>query len=108
MVRLIFIYGDAGYPDYNRTDPASGQSIPPYCQSGPDCTYQRYLDAGRGAELESAGVTTADEFGRFVLAEQVQAGALLFGLAMAGAAFAGAFQALRPTGRTVDLAPAES
>ena len=107
-VRLIFIYGDSGYPNYNRTDPTTGQSIPPYCQPGPDCTYQRYLDAGRGAELEAGGVTTSEEFGRFILAEQVQAGALLFGLTMAGAAIAGTFQALRPTGRetATEIVPA--
>jgi hypothetical protein len=98
VVRLIFIYGDSGYPNYNRTDPTTGQSIPPYCQPGPACTYQRYLDAGRGAELEAGGVTTPAEFGSFILAEQVQAGMLLFGLTMAGAALAGTFQALRPTG----------
>ena len=105
VVRLIFIYGDSGYPNYNRTDPTTGQSLPPYCQPGPDCTYQRYLEAGRGAELESAGVTTSAEFGAFILAEQAQAGLMLFALTMAGAALAGTFQALRPATPAADLAP---
>jgi hypothetical protein len=101
LVRFIFIYGDSGYPNYNRTDPTTGQSIPPYCQPGPDCTYQRYLDAGRGAELAAGGVSTSEDFGRFILAEQVQAGVLLFGLTIAGAAIAGTFQALRPAASSV-------
>ncbi len=95
-VRLLFIYADTGYPDYNRTD-KTGQAIPPFCVMGPDCTYQRYVsDPGRKADLERAGVIDAPSFGRFILGEQVGGGVFLFGLTVAGAAAAGAWRALAP------------
>jgi hypothetical protein len=100
-VRLLFIYADTGYPDYNRTDPITGQAIPPFCVTGPDCTYQRYvadpaLGPGRKADLERAGVLDSASFGRFVLGEHVGGGVFLFGLTLAGAAAAGAWRALAP------------
>src|SRR5262249_47320301 len=56
LLRLVFIYGDTGYPDFNRTDD-NGQPTGVQCATGPDCTYQRYIAAGRGDELAAAGVT---------------------------------------------------
>lgn len=97
-IRLVFIYGDTGYPDFNRVDPVTRQPIPPICATGPDCTYQRYLAAGRGPELEAAGVTEAESFGRYILAEQVSFGGLLLGLTVTGAAIAGGWRAARPSG----------
>ena len=70
LIKAIFFYADSGYPDFNRAD-ANGNAIPPYCQSGPDCTYQRYLAAGRGPDLVAAGVTDAASFTSFYWAEQV-------------------------------------
>ena len=70
LIKAIFFYADSGYPDFNRAD-ANGNPIPPYCQSGPDCTYQRYLAAGRGPDLVAAGVTDAASFTSFYWAEQV-------------------------------------
>lgn len=98
-IRLLFIYADTGYPDFNRTDPATGLSIPPFCVTGPDCTYQRYLAAGRAADLEAAGVVDSGSFARFILAEQVGGGVLLFGLTLGGAAIAGAWRSLAPMPR---------
>lgn len=98
-IRLLFIYADTGYPDFNRTDPATGLSIPPSCVTGPDCTYQRYLAAGRAADLEAAGVIDSGSFARFILAEQVGGGVLLFGLTLGGAAIAGAWRSLAPMPR---------
>jgi len=98
-VRLLFIYADTGYPDYNRTDPKTGESIPPYCVTGPACTYERYLSAGRAPELERAGITDADSFARSILSEQIGGGAILFGLTLGGAAIAGGWRALAPVRR---------
>jgi hypothetical protein len=98
-IRLLFVYADTGYPDYNRTDPATGQLIPPLCETGPDCTYQRYLAAGRSADLQAAGVTDSASFARFIVAEQIGGGVLLFGLTLGGAAVAGAWRSLAPTPR---------
>lgn len=96
FVRLLFVFADTGNPDFNRTDPTTGQPIPPYCQTGPDCTYQRYVKAGYAADLTAVGVNDADSFGRFILAEQAGAGLALFGLVLGGAAAAGAWQAVKP------------
>ena len=36
-MKAIFFFADYGYPDFNRAD-ANGNPLPPYCQSGPDCS----------------------------------------------------------------------
>ena len=100
-VRLLFIYADNGYPDFN-TVPQPSQTPSPTCATGPPCTYLRYLQEGKGPELQNAGVASADDFGSFILAEQVNGGLILFVLTLAGGAIAGVFQAVRPVaGREV-------
>lgn len=94
-VRLLFVYADTGYPDFNVAATPT-QTASPTCTAGPDCTYQRYLKAGKGSELDAAGVTNGAEFGQFVLSETLAAGAILFGLTVGGAAIAGLWQAIRP------------
>jgi hypothetical protein len=69
LIKAIFFYGDSGFPDFNRAD-ADGNPIPPYCQPGADCVYQRYLAAGRGADLASAGVSDVSAFTGFYWSEQ--------------------------------------
>ncbi len=64
VIRLVFLYGDSGFPIFNRTDPVTHQPIPPYCQSGPDCTYRRLLalegaEGGTPGVLASLGITDA-------------------------------------------------
>jgi len=98
-IRLVFVYGDSGYPDFNRVDPPTRQPIPPYCATGPDCTYRRYLAAGREPELRAVGVTDAASFERYILGEQLGFGGLLIALTVSGAAVAGAW-------RTVNRPPA--
>ena len=83
-VRLLFVFADDGYPDFNR----AGQES---CSIGPDCTYRRYLRAGRGAELESLGVRDAPTFERYALREQVNGTLGLIALTLVGAAVGGAF-----------------
>jgi hypothetical protein len=107
-IRLLFIYADNGYPDFNVAPqptatvapgqtPAPSATPAPTCDPGPACTYLRYLEQGKGAELQNAGVTNADEFGRFIVAEQLNGGLILFALVIAGGVIAGAWQAVRPT-----------
>ena len=55
LVHTFFFFGDTGYPDFNKVD-ADGRAIPPFCQTGADCVYQRYLALGRGPELAAVGV----------------------------------------------------
>jgi hypothetical protein len=95
FVRLLFIYADTGYPDFNVAATPT-QTASPTCTTGPDCTYQRYLKEGKGPEFEAAGITNSEEFGKFVVSETLSAGAILFVLTLGGAALAGAWQAIRP------------
>ena len=71
LVKVIFFYADSGYPDFNRIDQGTGQPIPPYCQTGADCVYSRYLLAGKGSDLAAAGVTDAASFTAVYWREQL-------------------------------------
>jgi hypothetical protein len=83
LVKVIFFYGDTGYPDFNRAD-ADGNRIPPACQSGADCVYQRYLAIGRGPAFEAAGVTDVASFSALYWREQAASAGLLFVLSVGG------------------------
>ncbi len=78
-LRLLFVYADTGYPDFNL--PAT-----PTCATGPHCTYQRYVKAGRAEELGRLGVTDEATFERYVLREQLNGAATLIVLTLSGAA----------------------
>jgi len=87
-VKALFFFADTGYPDFNRVD-QQGQSIPPYCQSGAPCVYARYLAAGRGPALESAGVTEVGSFTTLYWEQQLATAGLLLGLSVGAAALGG-------------------
>ena len=106
-IRLVFVYGDSGYPDFNRLDPVTREPIPPYCAIGPDCTYQRYLAAGRQAELQAVGATDARTFEHYILAEQFAYGGLMVGLTVAGAGLAGAWRGLNRPPRSGEAGVAD-
>jgi hypothetical protein len=76
-VKALFFSADNGY-----RDPGLGGQI--NCQPGAECVYQRYLDAGRGQDLEAAGVTDAASFSRFYWSQQLATAGLLFGVTTAG------------------------
>jgi len=80
-VRLVFVYADSGYRD-------GPQGGPLACRTGPECSYQRYQGAGKGPELERAGVADAAAFERLVLQEQLN-GALTMVTLVIGGAIAG-------------------
>ncbi len=64
---------------------------------GPDCVYQRYLKAGRGPELEAAGITDVDAFTRFYWSEQIgTAMTLLFITTVGGLGGAALYGVFRP------------
>jgi hypothetical protein len=92
VLRLLFIYADNGYPEFNRTD-SRGAPIAATCQAGPACTYARYVSAGRTDELAAAGVTDAATFERYVLGEQANGALLLTLVTLAGALVGGAIAA---------------
>ncbi|MET1231297.1 MAG: hypothetical protein ABWY52_00435 [Candidatus Limnocylindrales bacterium] len=81
-IRLVFVYADAGYRD-------GTQGGPLVCTTGPQCTYQRYLESGRGSELAAAGVTDSDSFERFVLQEQLNGALTIIALVTGGALVGG-------------------
>ena len=76
VVKTIFFFGDTGYPDFNRAD-RDGRSIPPYCQTGGDCVYHRYVALGRSAELQAAGAIDGTSFGALYWGQQFTVGGAL-------------------------------
>ena len=78
-VKALFFFADNGY-----RDPGLGGSLS--CSSGPDCVYQRYLDLGRGPDLEAAGVTDVESFTSFYWSQQFQAAGLILVLTTVGGA----------------------
>jgi hypothetical protein len=78
LIRLLFMYADSGYGG----GPGQGQLR---CTTGPDCSYQRYVTAGRAEELRAAGVVDAATFERYFLGEQGRFALVLVGVSLAGA-----------------------
>ena len=68
-VKALFFFADNGYPDFNRAD-KDRNLIPPYCQSGAECVYSRYLADGRGPAFSTAGVTDVASFTAFYWSQQ--------------------------------------
>ncbi len=96
LIKAIFFFADGGYPDFNRVDQA-GTAIPPSCQSGADCVYQRYVAAGRSADLAAAGVTDADSFSSFYWREQFGSAVTIVLLTtLSGLGGAGLYWVFRP------------
>jgi hypothetical protein len=95
-IKAIFFFADGGYPDFNRTDDA-GKPIPPFCVSGADCVYQRYVAAGRGPDLAAAGVTDASSFTGFYWSEQFGSAVTIVVLTtISGTGGAGLYWVFRP------------
>ena len=106
LIKVIFFFADSGYPDFNRVD-ADRQPIPPYCDSGGDCVYQRYLTAGRGPELEAAGIVDVASFTSFYWSEQLSsAGTILVLSGLGGLGGAGLYGVFRPKPTARGVAPA--
>ncbi|MFL5725137.1 MAG: hypothetical protein ACJ76W_11725 [Chloroflexota bacterium] len=100
--KALFFFADNGYPDFNRVDPATGQTMPPSCESGAGCVYARYVAAGNGDELASAGVTDAASFTSFYWAQQASTALTLIVLTEAGALIGGlAYGFTRPKTRSL-------
>lgn len=76
-VKALFFYADNGY-----RDPGLGGSLT--CAPGAECVYARYLDLGRGVDLEAAGVTDATTFTSFYWSQQGSAAALIIVLTAVG------------------------
>jgi hypothetical protein len=87
-LRLLFIYADSGY----RPEPMGGQLD---CVTGPDCTYARLLDDGRGPDLSAGGITDGAAFEAAVWRWQGETLLILTVLSVAGAIGAATVRAVR-------------
>lgn len=106
LIKAIFFFADTGYPDFNRVDDAN-QSIPPYCSTGADCVYQRYVAAGREADLAAAGVVDGATFTGFYWGEQLStAGTIVLLTVLGGAGGAALYGLSRPKPREAGATPA--
>lgn len=76
--KWIFFSADNGY-----RSAADGGSIVG-CETGAGCVYARYLEAGKGPELEAAGVTNVDDFAAFYWREQLGTAGTVFVLGLLG------------------------
>ena len=85
VIKVLFFFGDSGYPDFNRVDPDTHKVVPPLCDTGAGCVYARYLAQGSGPELAAAGIGDADAFGGFYWGQQLSAAATVLVLTLSGA-----------------------
>jgi hypothetical protein len=110
-VKALFFFADNGYPDFNRVDAATGEPIPPFCDSGAGCVYARYVADGSGDELAGVGVTDAASFTSFYWSQQASSALTIVALTMAGALVGGVAYGLtrpkpRPAASSIDGARA--
>ena len=89
LLRLLFIFVDTG------TLP-TGATLT--CQTGPDCTYQRYVQLGEKDQLAAAGIVDGPSFGAAALREQLNGGVILVLLTTGGALVAAGFRSVRKPG----------
>lgn len=87
-LRLLFIYADSGY----RPEPLGGQIE---CDTGPACTYARFIDDGSTADLEADGITDAADFESAVWRWQGESVLIITLTTLAGALGAAAVRAVR-------------
>ncbi len=87
LIRLLFVFADTGtMPD--------GTTLA--CQTGPDCTYQRYAsDPEFADDLVAAGISDGDTLASAVISDQLNGGLLITLSVMAGAVVAAGVRALR-------------
>ncbi|MEO7119016.1 MAG: hypothetical protein ABIZ34_08605, partial [Candidatus Limnocylindrales bacterium] len=104
LVRLLFVFADTGYPQFNRHD-ENGNLIGQACATGPECTYLRYVaDAVQAEKLAVAGITDGASFGAAVIREQIGGGASLILLTMGGALVGGGLRSARSAPKSREVA----
>lgn len=91
LTKWIFFTADNGYRRESEGGAIAG------CEAGAGCVYARYLDAGKGPDLEAAGITNVDEFTAFYWGEQLStAGTVLVLGVLGGLGGAAIFWVARP------------
>jgi hypothetical protein len=105
VVKALFFFADSGYPSFNQVDPATGEPVPPYCETGAGCVYARYLEAGNGDELAGLGVADTASFTSFYWSQQASTALSLIVLTEAGALLGGvAYGLTRPKAKPTQAA----
>jgi hypothetical protein len=105
-VKALFFFADNGFPDFNQVDQKTGAAIPPSCDPGADCVYERYVRAGHGAELAAAGITDASSFTGFYWGQQASSAGTVLVLTVLGGLGGGAlYGAFRPKRATAAAQP---
>jgi len=87
-LRLLFIYADSGY----RPETMGGQLE---CNTGPECTYIRFLDDGNEEALVADGITDAASFESAVWRWQGETVLMLTLMTLGGALGAATWRAVR-------------
>lgn len=99
-LRLLFVYADSGY----RPEPQGGQLA---CETGPGCTYLRFVEEGFGDELEADGIRDAATFESAVWRWQGETFLILTVATLSGALGAAVVRAARsPPHMATGVAPA--
>jgi hypothetical protein len=88
-LRLLFIYADSGY----RPETMGGQLE---CSTGPECTYERFLDDGHEQDLINDGITDAASFESAVWRWQGETTLMLLVMTLGGSLVPAAWRAWRP------------
>jgi hypothetical protein len=102
-LRLLFIYADSGY----RPETMGGQLD---CSTGPECTYQRFIDDGNEADLVADGITDSASFESAVWRWQGETTLMLLVMTLGGSLIPTAWRAYRtpPTDEEIAARIAES
>jgi hypothetical protein len=94
LLRIVFIYGDTGaLPD--------GTSLS--CRTGPDCIYQRYVQAGQAEDLAAAGIVDGKSLETAAWRELAVTGSGLVVLTLIGGIVGGAARSFSSPPKSVPL-----
>ena len=88
-LRLLFVYADSGFSPEGQL---GGQLV---CDTGPACTYMRFLERGDGPDLAADGITDAASFEAAVWTWQLVGGAWIIGMNVGGALIAAGVRSVR-------------
>jgi hypothetical protein len=88
-LRLLFVYADSGFSPEGQL---GGQLV---CDTGPACTYMRYIERGDGPDLAENGITDAASFEAAVWTWQLVGGAAIIGMNVGGALMAAGVRSVR-------------
>jgi hypothetical protein len=96
-LRLLFVYADSGFSPEGQL---GGQLE---CNTGPACTYMRFIERGDGPDLAASGITDAAAFETAVWRWQLVGGAWIIGMNVGGALLAAGVRSVRRPPDDIDV-----